>query len=65
MPRITELAEQTLRDNILIPFLTGAFIFVRTLMYLRDKFTRARPLRTLLLFALGGAIIFVTGVNLL
>jgi len=65
IPRVTELAEQTLKGNYLIPFLTGGFIFVRILMFLRDKFTRARPIRTSLLFLSGGTILFVSAINLL
>lgn len=65
IPRITDLAEQTLKDNAMIPFLVGVFIFVRLLILLREKFTSWSPLRTSLLFFSGGLVIVFAGVNLL
>jgi len=65
IPRITDLAAQTLKDNAMIPFLVGVFIFIRLLILLREKFTSWSPLRTSLLFFSGGLVVVFAGVNLL
>lgn len=65
IPRVTDLAEQTLKGNAMIPFLVGVFIFVRLLILLREKFTSWSPLRTSLLFFSGGLVIVFAGMNLL
>ncbi|MFH1546540.1 MAG: hypothetical protein ABIE14_04135, partial [Patescibacteria group bacterium] len=64
IPRISKLAENTLRGNFTIPFFAGAFIFFRLLLLIREKFTSWSFLRTLLLFIAGGAVIGFAGVNL-
>ncbi|MFH0776236.1 MAG: hypothetical protein V1936_01330 [Patescibacteria group bacterium] len=65
MPRISALAETTLRGNLMIPFLAGVFIFLRILIFLRAKFTSWSFLRTSLLFLTGGLIVVFAGMNLL
>ncbi len=64
IPRISELAESTLRENFTIPFFAGVFIFFRLLLLIREKFTSWSFLRTLLLFLVGGAAIGFVGINL-
>lgn len=65
IPHISELAHQTLDSNLMMYFLAGAFIFVRFLIWLREKFTSWSPLRTSLLFFAGGMAIVVVGMNIL
>lgn len=65
IPRISELAELTLRNNFTIHFLVGAFIFLRILILLREKFTSWSFWRTTLLFLVGSFMIVFAGLNLL
>ncbi|MCF7846076.1 MAG: hypothetical protein K9L85_02460 [Candidatus Peribacteraceae bacterium] len=65
IPRISELAEQTLRGNFMVHFLVGTFIFIRVLILLRKKFTSWSFLRTSLLFLSGTVVIVFAGINLL
>ena len=65
VPRVSDLAEQTLRGNFIIPFLAGTFIFLRFLILLREKFTSWSLIRTLILFLVGGVMIIFAGMNLL
>jgi len=65
IPRVSELAEQTLRGNYTIPFFTGTLIFLRILFFIREKLTSWSPIRTFLLFLVGGVIIAFAGMNLL
>ncbi len=65
IPRISELAELTLRNNFTIHFLVGAFIFLRILILLRERFTSWSFWRTALLFSVGGFVIVFVGLNLL
>jgi hypothetical protein len=65
IPRVSELAAQTLNGNFMIPFLAGSFIFLRLLILLREKFTSWSPMRTSILFLTGGVMIVFAGMNLL
>ncbi|MFA6458097.1 MAG: hypothetical protein WCV72_01755 [Patescibacteria group bacterium] len=65
IPRISVLAELTLRDNLTIHFLAGTFIFLRILIFLREKFTSWCFWHTALLFLVGSLVIVFAGLNLL
>ena len=64
IPRISELAENTLHEDSTILFFTGVFIFFRLLLLIREKFTSWSFLRTLLLFLIGGVVIGFVRINL-
>lgn len=65
IPRISELAEATLRGDLTIHFLAGTFIFLRILILIREKFTSWSFIRTSFLFLMGGLVVAFTGINLL
>ncbi len=65
IPRISEIAENTLHGNFMIPFFAGVFVFLRLLILIREKFTSWSPLRTSLLFITGTMLIVFAAMNLL
>ncbi|MFH0834693.1 MAG: hypothetical protein V2A63_04910 [Patescibacteria group bacterium] len=65
IPRVTALAEMTLHNNLTIHYFAGAFVFIRILLFLREKFTSWSFVRTSLLFVFGGLILLFAGINLL
>ena len=61
----TDLATNTIQGNTMIPFFAFAFIFIRLLMWLREKFTSWSPIRTALLFLSGAIFLIFMGLNLM
>ena len=61
----TDLATNTIQGNTVIPFFAFAFIFIRLLMWLREKFTSWSPIRTALLFLSGAILLIFMGLNLM
>lgn len=62
---LSTLAEKTLANKMLIPFFAFTFIVLWILIWLREHFTSWSPVRTFLLFLVGGFCIFVVGANFL
>lgn len=61
----SELAQATVADTTLVPFLALTFLIISLLVLARDRISQHRLVLTPLILAFGGLLIFVTGVNFL